>query len=328
MTVLVLTSADDDTATRVCTALRYRRRPHLRADLGDFPEHLSINATHDGTGWTGRLRAGHEEVDLAEITSVYWRRPTAFRFAPGLSAQERRFANAETRQGLGGLICGLQVPFVNHPARVADAELKPAQLQVAAQVGFDVPATLITSDIAAAQMFLRAHDRVLYKPLTAAFLRGAGRTKLVYVTPVTVADLTDPAALRSAPCQFQTFVDKSHDVRLVVAGHRRFAVAIHAGSDAARVDWRADYLSLTYETVPVPSAIDGAITAYLDRFGLVFGCFDFSVDREGRWWFLECGANAQWGWLEHETGLPIADAIADLLDPITDAASTTSRMSA
>ncbi|MGH3624935.1 MAG: hypothetical protein ACRDQ5_24610 [Sciscionella sp.] len=35
-----------------------------------------------------------------------------------------------------------------------------------------------------------------------------------------------------------------------------------------------------------------------------------TVDHGGQWWFLEAGANAQWGWLEHETGLPIADAIA------------------
>ena len=43
----------------------------------------------------------------------------------------------------------------------------------------------------------------------------------------------------------------------------------------------------------------------------VFGCFDFTESADtGEWVFLECGANAQWGWLEHETGLPIADAIA------------------
>jgi len=31
------------------------------------------------------------------------------------------------------------------------------------------------------------------------------------------------------------------------------------------------------------------------------------------WWFLECNPVGQWGWLVEETGLPIADAIADEL---------------
>ncbi|MGH3999617.1 MAG: MvdC/MvdD family ATP grasp protein, partial [Pseudonocardiaceae bacterium] len=35
------------------------------------------------------------------------------------------------------------------------------------------------------------------------------------------------------------------DVRSVVVGNEVFAVAIHAGSEAARVDWRSDYPALS-----------------------------------------------------------------------------------
>jgi hypothetical protein len=41
---------------------------------------------------------------------------------------------------------------------------------------------------------------------------------------------------------------------------------------------------------------------------------DFGVDAAGRWQFFECNPNGQWGWIEQETGLPIAAAIARLLD--------------
>ncbi|MGH3624930.1 MAG: ATP-grasp ribosomal peptide maturase, partial [Sciscionella sp.] len=85
---------------------------------------------------------------------------------------------------------------------------------------------------------------------------------------------------------------------------------VHGGSAAAYTDWRADYPSLSYELVDTPGHIAGSVAAYLEHFGLTFACFDFTVDHSGQWWFLEAGANAQWGWLEHETGLPIADAIA------------------
>lgn len=329
MTVLVLTEPDDDTASRVCNALAGRSCAYLRADLGAFPASMSITGVQTGTGWTGTLQSGDQDLALAEIESVYWRRPTAFRFPAELDAQQRRFATAEARQGLGGLISGLPVPFVNHPARIADAEMKPVQLQIAAQVGFRVPPTLITTDAAAARAFLQRHRRVLYKPFTAAFPRLQNRVQLVYATEIATGDLLDDAAIAATPCQFQAFVDKAHDVRLVAVGCHRFAIAIYAGSDAAHIDFRADYPSLTYAAVPVPAQVDDAVTAYLGRFGLVFGCFDFAVDQLQRWWFLECGANAQWGWLQHETGLPIAEAIAEQLHrPAATASGPGARMSA
>ncbi|GAA1960173.1 ATP-grasp ribosomal peptide maturase [Amycolatopsis minnesotensis] len=307
MTVLVLTAPDDDTATRVCQALDDRGCAHARMDLGDFPKTLSCTAT--GPDWTGWLSDGHRELRLSEIRSVYYRRPSGFRFPAHLPAQERRFAAAEARQGLGGLLFCLRVPFVNHPSRIADAELKPAQLQAAADVGFRVPRTLITNDAEEARAFAHETDgRILYKPLTAAFLR-TDEVKLVYATLVRADDLDDDAIALS-PCQFQAFVPKRHDVRLTAVGRECFATIIHAGSEESYWDWRADYPSLRYEPVAPPDAVAASVTAYLHRFGLVFGCFDFTVDTAGDWWFLECGANAQWGWIEYETGLPIAEAIA------------------
>ncbi|MGH3851447.1 MAG: hypothetical protein ACRDRT_17435 [Pseudonocardiaceae bacterium] len=78
-----------------------------------------------------------------------------------------------------------------------------------------------------------------------------------------------------------------------------------------RLSWGKRLVALSYAAVETPGRIAEAVTAYLKRFGLSFGCFDFTVSADtGEWVFLECGPNAQWGWLEHETGLPIADAIA------------------
>ncbi|MFD4608909.1 MvdC/MvdD family ATP grasp protein [Streptomyces sp. NPDC058440] len=57
-----------------------------------------------------------------------------------------------------------------------------------------------------------------------------------------------------------------------------------------------------------------ALRAYLDHFRLVFGAFDFAVDRQGQWWFLECNPSGQWAWLEPETRLPMVVAMADLLE--------------
>lgn len=44
------------------------------------------------------------------------------------------------------------------------------------------------------------------------------------------------------------------------------------------------------------------------------GALDFIVTDDADWVFLECNPNGQWAWIEEETGLPIAAALADALE--------------
>lgn len=52
----------------------------------------------------------------------------------------------------------------------------------------------------------------------------------------------------------------------------------------------------------------------LNRLDLRFGALDFVVAPDGDWWFLECNPNGQWAWIEAETAMPIAAALADSLE--------------
>ncbi|MGH3897160.1 MAG: hypothetical protein ACRDTA_02690 [Pseudonocardiaceae bacterium] len=106
---------------------------------------------------------------------------------------------------------------------------------------------------------------------------------------------------------------KRYDARVTMVGHRPFAVAIHAHNDATRIDWRADYDALTYAPLNPPEHIITGTIRYLHAFGLEFGAFDFTVAPHGEWVFLECNPSGQWLWLQEQTGLPIAAALAELL---------------
>jgi len=92
-----------------------------------------------------------------------------------------------------------------------------------------------------------------------------------------------------------------------------FASAIHAGSDAARVDFRSDYDQLTYSIVEPPEQVTAGMLAFMREFGLFFGCFDFAVTPDGEWTMFECNPFGAYGWLEDELGLPITAALADQL---------------
>lgn len=97
-----------------------------------------------------------------------------------------------------------------------------------------------------------------------------------------------------------------------MVGHKPYSVAIHADSAVARVDWRADYGALRYSLVQPPAEIIAAMGRYLDLFGLT-GAFDFDVTVDGQWLAYECNPSAQWLWLEHQTGIGISTALAELL---------------
>lgn len=306
--VLVVTSLHDPTADVVISELHDRGVPVVRLDSGDFPASLSVEAEITEHGLQGRLLTPSRTADLANVRALYYRRPSGFAF-PHLDEQDARFAITQARYGLGGVLASLPgCLYVNHPHRIGDAEFKPAGLATAAKAGFLVPPTLVTSNPDAAREFIKARGSVIYKPLSNPVYRVNGVPSAIRVAEVTADDIDDDVS--GTAHLFQERVPKVADVRVTVIGGDVFCVRIN--SDL--LDWRTDYSRLTYTVVEAPPGIRPALHRYMNRFRLVFGAFDFAIDADGRWWFLECNPSGQWHWLEDETGLPMCAALADLLE--------------
>ncbi|UXY33018.1 ATP-grasp ribosomal peptide maturase [Streptomyces sp. HUAS TT20] len=309
--VLVVTSLYDPTADVVIRELHDRGVPVVRLDSGDFPASLSVEAEISEYGVQGRLMTPSRTADLANIRALYYRRPSGFAF-PHLDEQDARFAVTQARYGLGGVLASLPgCLYVNHPHRIGDAEFKPAELAAAVQAGFLVPPTLITSDPDAARAFVKKNDAVIYKPLSNPVYLVDGVSSVVKVAEVRAEDIDDGVA--STAHLFQRRIRKAADVRVTVIGSKMFCVRI----DSDLLDWRTDYSRLRYTPVEPPPRIEPALHHYMAHFGLVFGAFDFCIDEDGQWWFLECNPSGQWYWLEPETGLPMLAALADLLEKDT-----------
>ncbi len=73
---------------------------------------------------------------------------------------------------------------------------------------------------------------------------------------------------------------------------------------------RSDYDALTYQPTTIPSRVDAAVRRFMAMLHLRFAAIDFVVRPDGEWVFLEVNPNGQWEWIEQETDLPIAAAIA------------------
>ncbi|MBL3670576.1 ATP-grasp ribosomal peptide maturase [Streptomyces sp. M2CJ-2] len=279
--VLVVTNLDDPTTDLVIDELHRRSVPVVRFGSGDFPGTLSFAATLTEHGIEGTLTTPTRTADLSRVRSLYYRRPSGFAF-PHLDPQTERFALTQARYGLGGVMASLPgCLYVNHPHRIGDAEFKPSGLAAAAACGFRLPPTTITSCPVAARAFAETHGPVIYKPLSTPLYRIDGVSCTVEVREVTADEIDDTVA--GTARLFQQRIDKTGDVRVTVIGDRGFCVRI----DSDLLDWRTDYTRLHYRVVQPPPGVPEALRAYLDHFRLVFGAFDFAVDRQGRWWFLE-----------------------------------------
>jgi hypothetical protein len=254
-TVLVLSGLDDPTADAVVAELRRRSARVVRMDLGDFPIRLRLAASTSPDGWVGRLWADDTVVELAEVRSVYYRRPTRFALPEGLSDGDAAFAGAEARLGLGGVLAALGAHWVNEPSRIAVAEYKPLQLRVAAKAGLAVPRTLVTNDHTAAVDFAAAVARpVVCKTLSSLVLTDGGQPMITYTTVVDPAEI-DPAALAATAHLLQEQVPKVFDVRATMVGQDCQAAAIYATSERGRADWRAAYDELRYARIDVPAQV-------------------------------------------------------------------------
>jgi ATP-grasp ribosomal peptide maturase len=308
-TVLVVTELQDATANFVIAELHRRGVPVARFNLSDIGPDL-ISSAHYGDGsMAGRLRTASRAVSLRDVRSLLWRRPLWPEFGH-LSEHDAAHAVAQVRYGLGGVLYGLPgCLYVNHPLRNRDAEYKPLQLDLAQRAGFRVPPTLISNDLAEIREFIGAQGPVIHKALRwTSYHLEDGTGASMWTEPVTAAELDESVVV--APHLFQAHVPKVADVRVVVVGDQVFPIRI----DSDLLDWRRDYSALKYSVTDLPDGMSGALVKYLRDFGLASGSFDLCIDRDGEFYWLELNPNGQWGWLEAETGLPLAAAFADLLE--------------
>ncbi|MFD5412791.1 ATP-grasp ribosomal peptide maturase [Streptomyces nojiriensis] len=309
-TVLVATEAMDVTADMVISELNRRGVPVVRFNPADIGEGLTVSArfgTCPVTPVAGQARTPSRTADLDSVRSVYWRRPVWPQFEH-LDDADRRFAAAQTRYGLGGVLYALDGPlWVNQPLREAAAEYKPTQLATAQRLGLTIPPTLVTNEPDDAREFITTHGRVITKTLRWTPYEREGIPVTSWAEPVTADEIDD--TIRVTPHLFQARVDKVADLRVIIVGDQLFAVRI----DSGLLDWRKDYSALSYTVIDLPGPLEKTLHAYLDSFGLVSGSFDLTLDAEGGYHWLELNPTGQWGWLEETTGLPMAAAFAELL---------------
>jgi glutathione synthase/RimK-type ligase-like ATP-grasp enzyme len=311
-TVLLVTASYDVAADYVLKALLERGTPAFRLNTDEFPSSTRVSFVPPDDI---RFIANATSLAGRSVKSVWYRRHVAPALPAKLQTGVQEFCERETSAFLNGVLASLPTErWMSSPLAISQAERKPYQLAVAAQLGFTVPDTLISNDpLRVADMAGR--HRLVAKAVSSGYVASPEGNRAIFTSALGPEDVSDLDGLVLAPVVFQELVDKVSDIRVTVIAGEVFAAEILSQErQSSRVDWRAtDDPHLQHRIHSLPEKTANLCRRLVDRLGLVFGAIDLALRADGSYMFFEINPNGEWVWLEDQLGFPIAERIAQWL---------------
>ncbi|HEY0405269.1 MAG TPA: MvdD family ATP-grasp ribosomal peptide maturase [Pyrinomonadaceae bacterium] len=320
MSILIITRSDDNESVQmVAQAIERKGGEVIRFDTDRYPTETRLTAYYgaaDGERLT--LTNDRGEFNLRDVTAIWHRRLNYGAQLPtSLDRQLRNASLGETRAAAQGMLASLKAFRMDDVQRIRHAENKQLQLQVARELGLEIPRTLTTNEASAVRAFAEACEgRLVTKMLSSFAVYDEGRELVVFTNPLEPEDLADLSGLSLCPMTFQEQIPKALELRATVVGKRIMSASINSQASArAAHDWRRDGLRMIEDWQPydLPPEVEEKILRLMDYFVLNYGAIDIIVTPDGRHVFLEVNPVGEFFWLERHPGLPIADAIADVL---------------
>jgi hypothetical protein len=254
---------------------------------------------------SGRLVLDGEALDLATVSAAYIR-PYDWTVSPELAGRAPDDPTwqrvARLHQILHAWTEVTPATVVNRPSAGSSNASKPHQLQLIRRAGFKTPETLVTTDPDEALRFYEQHREVIYKSVSGV------RSIVSRLTPERLADLGDVAW---CPTQFQRYLP-GRDVRVHVIGERVMACEVITEAVDYRYPGEGQPRPTVKERV-LPDELAARCVALAKQLGLVFAGVDLR-DADGEWYCFEVNPSPGFSYYEANGGLPIADAVAELLE--------------
>ena len=307
--LLILTSEKDLTADFLIVELITRHLPYFRLNAedltrADFAFSLTENSVRR------EVSVGPRTLNLNEVEAVWYRRAIYPGSIPALSPSERIFVTGELRHLAMGLVLNPDVTWVNPIDRVSVAEHKLYQLQIARQLGFRVPRTLVSRDPLALRNFAAANEfGTICKPIFHGMFVDETASYSVYTRRVTPESI-DADSAKVCPVLLQEEIVRSADVRVTIIGSQCFVADIKG--DPSLVDWRDPDVSVSYSASSLSDEVERMCGTMLEKLGLIYGAFDFVRTPDGDLVFLEVNPTGEWAWLEDRLGFPMREAFIQL----------------
>lgn len=190
---------------------------------------------------------------------------------------------------------------IEKPSKLRLANNKIYQIQLAKNIGFKTPQSLITNDREVVLKYSK-RTRWIIKPISAGAIKRKNDT--VFLQTELLKENDELHDLSYCPSYFQEYIAKDYEVRLTVVGNKFYSVRIDSPN---QIDWRKSTKN-RYSLIAIPVDIKEMCNALMNKLDLTFGAFDFIV-KNNDYYFLEVNPNGQWQWLEQILKLDISKSI-------------------
>jgi glutathione synthase/RimK-type ligase-like ATP-grasp enzyme len=305
----------DETDPHVLSVCKFLDEHNARVIVLNPAEGKSANIAYSFSPFKILISDADKTISCEEIDAVWWRlKPNARCNPTNMSeAATENFIAREWQMALEPLSYFLKDCYWLNK-RSADLLLrnKPYQLYQAGLHGFALPNTVIGNNYNFIAEASEQFEEIMYKPL-GYFNSTDG--KLLFSNKMSRGELSESREnIVIAPCIFQNYVDKDHELRITVVDKSIFAVKIHSQeNELSKSDWRRNQFDLKYEVVELEKCFEEKLLKFHKSIDLVYGAYDFIVDQNGDHVFLEVNPVGQWLWLERKLGIQISQQIADTL---------------
>jgi len=197
---------------------------------------------------------------------------------------------------------------------------KAREMTLAKSVGmFDIPDTLITNDPDQARRFYYNHGGdVIVKGLHHHLMSIKNKVYMIHTRRLLQSDLSLlDESLVVAPCIFQKRMEKKCELRITVIGDQVFAAKLNLKSKQALEE--DIHLCKSSDDIDIEPLFDltddvkNGVLMLVGALGLEYGSLDFIVDKNDKLIFLEVNPTGAWAYIEDATGMPITEAVTNLI---------------
>jgi len=229
---------------------------------------------------------------------------------------EIRFAKKESEKAVNSLFSILECKWINRPKTLQVVGTnKLYQQKLAAQCGLTVPSTLVSNDPVEVIAKATTWGGLLAKPMGYITL-SKEKFYTIYSECFSLTELLESEiAIRNCPLFAQEYINKRFEYRVMVIGNKVLACQIDSqASELTKIDWRHyDFEKVAHVKYTLPVEICDKLQAFMKAINLTYGAIDMIETPEGDYVFLEINPSGQWEWISYYAGLPIPEAVAEML---------------
>jgi ATP-GRASP peptide maturase of grasp-with-spasm system len=252
-----------------------------------------------------RFAVDGKEISTTDVAAAWYRRGGRFTdysvYAEvpdhNIAVQLDSHLRAEMQSTANALFALLaNKPWLTRPSEVRVNKM--SVLRIASELGFEVPATMITNSRAELEAFYDKHGRIITKAISdgTAFYVDAMRC-VTYTEEVRPGDITDLPE-RFLPTLAQELLVKKYELRIFYLAGQLYPTAIFSQADPqTQIDFRHYNSKKPNRNVPyrLEPRVEESIRQLMEALGLTTGSLDFVRTVDDRLVFLEVNPVGQFG---------------------------------